>query len=213
MAERVNPWFERSIANLVPLSKADIFSNACKEWVFSGEVIDYGEATEQCELCEHDELRYHFLIENGCNSNKLWVGSSCILRFEEIVVLDESERELLDQKERKKVLDKALKAKQIDSSLDPLRSLWKVAFEKRGTIHSMALEIKDGKSLPPDSLRVLFELLDEHNIAFRASDYSVNLRSEFYQFQLSYMPKDMQKNIWLCMSKQQKDRFRERLGF
>jgi len=213
MAERVNPWLERSIANLVPLSKADIFSNACKEWIFSGEVIDYGEATEQCELCEHDELRYHFLIENGCNSNQLWVGSSCILRFEEIVVLDENERELLDQKERKKVLDKALKAKQIDTSLDPLRSLWKVAFEKRGTIHSMALEIKDGKSLPPDSLRVLFELLDEHNIAFRASDYSVNLRSEFYQFQLSYMPKDMQKNIWLCMSKPQKDRFRERLGF
>ncbi|EHK9018826.1 hypothetical protein KCU41_004381 [Vibrio vulnificus] len=213
MTERVNPWLERSIANLVPLSKADIFSNACKEWIFSGEVVDYGEATEQCELCEHDELRYHFLIENGCNSNQLWVGSSCILRFEEIVVLDENERELLDQKERKKVLDKALKAKQIDSSLDPLRALWRVAFEKRSTIHNMALEIKDGKSLPPDNLRVLFELMAKHNIAFRASDYSVNLRSEFYQFQLSYMPKDMQKNIWLCMSKQQKDKFRERLGF
>ncbi|EPW6854196.1 hypothetical protein ACWOVA_004441 [Vibrio parahaemolyticus] len=210
MTERVNPWLERTIANLVPLSKADIFSNACKEWIFSGEVVDYGEATEQCE---HDELRYHFLIENGCNSNQLWVGSSCILRFEEIVVLDENERELLDQKERKKVLDKALKAKQIDSSLDPLRALWRVAFEKRSTIHNMALEIKDGKSLPPDSLRVLFELMAEHNIAFRASDYSVNLRSEIYQFQLSYMPKDMQKNIWLCMSKQQKDKFRERLGF
>ncbi|EOK5946803.1 hypothetical protein ACM6XV_004187 [Vibrio vulnificus] len=213
MTERINPWLERSIANLVPLSKADIFSNACKEWIFSGEVVDYGEATEQCELCEHDELRYHFLIENGCNSNQLWVGSSCILRFEEIVVLDENERELLDQKERKKVLDKALKAKQIDSSLDPLRALWRVAFEKRSTIHNIALEIKDGKSLSPDSLRVLFELMTKHNIAFRAGDYSVNLRSEFYQFQLSYMPKDMQKNIWLCMSKQQKDKFRERLGF
>ncbi|MCC2521093.1 PWWP domain-containing protein [Vibrio coralliilyticus] len=213
MAERINPWLERSIVNLVPLSRADVFTEACKEWIFSGEVIDYGEATEQCELCEHDELRYHFQIENGDNSNKLWVGSSCILRFEEIVVLDENKRELLDHKERKKVLDKALKAKQIDASLEPLRALWKIALDKRNTVHNMALEIKSGKSLPPDSLRVLFDLLDQYNIKFKAGDYSVNLRSEFYQFQLSYMPKDMQKHIWQCMSKQQKDKFRERLGF
>ena len=213
MTERVNPWLKRSIANLIPLSRADIFTDACREWVFNGEVVDYGGATEQCELCEHEELRYHFLIKNALKENELWVGSSCILRFEEIVVLDENKQELLDHKERKKALDKALKAKQIDASLEPLRALWRVSLDKRSTVHNIALEIKSSKSLPPDSLRVLFDLLEQYNIKFKAGDYSVNLRSKFYQFQLSHMSEDMQKNIWLCMSKQQKDKFRELLGF
>ncbi|MHA2718298.1 hypothetical protein ACXZ7B_27015 [Vibrio owensii] len=212
MAERVNPWLEKSIENLVPLSLAEIFSDACKEWVFSGEVIDYGEVNQQCELCEHDELRYHFLIENGVNSNQLWVGSSCILRFEEIVVLDENQRELLDHKERKKALDKALRTKQIDASLEPLRKLWKVAINSRNVVHHKALEIKEGKSLSPDSLKELFDLMNKYEIQFKACDYSVNLRSEYNQFQLSYMQKDMQKVIWQCMSKQQKNKFREHLG-
>ncbi|EOC1805615.1 hypothetical protein ACI1G1_003401 [Vibrio cholerae] len=211
LTERVNPWLVKSIENLMPLSLSDTFTFACKEWRFTGEVIDHLTATEQCELCEHDELRYHYLIENNHNANKLWVGSSCILRFGEIVVLDENNQEIRVKEDREKALEKALKAKQIDMTLEPLRKLWRVATQHRGWVLSMANEIKDGKALPPENLKSLFQLMHTHAISFKAEDYSVNLRQEFFQFQLLYMERDMQKLIWLCMSKQQKDKFRDRL--
>ncbi|WP_411065776.1 hypothetical protein [Vibrio rotiferianus] len=212
MNSRVNPWLEKSIQNILPLSNSTEFKSACQEWTFTGEVVDYGEQREQCELCEHDELRYHFNIINKTNSNNLWVGSSCILRFEEIIVLDENNQHLLDRKERKKVLDAALKAKQLELCLEPIRQLWRCESSQRYRIEYIAIGIKEGRAPQADDLTYLFRLLKNNGIEFRPEIYSVNLRSEVSQYKLLSMKKEDQQIVWLCMSPTQKTKFRERLG-
>ena len=55
-----NYWLEKSKENLVPMSLASEFKKALTEWFFTGDVIDHNEANETCELCEHEDLRYHY---------------------------------------------------------------------------------------------------------------------------------------------------------
>ena len=211
MSPKANPWLQKSIHNLVPLSRSDDFKVACKEWSFTGEVIDHGGASEQCELCEHDELRYHFCIANQLNLKKLWVGSSCILRFEDIIVLDEEQRILTDKKERKRALDRALKAKQIDLALEPIRELWRQEREQRYRIEYIAASIKSGEAPQPEELLYLFTLMAKNSIVFEPSRYSVNLRSTYSHYQLLSMKRASQELLWLSMSAPQRKAFKGRM--
>lgn len=211
--ERKNPWLEKSIENILPLSISDEFKIAFSEWLFSGEVIDYGEAYEQCELCEHDELRYHYKIDNKQTSKSLWVGSSCILRFEEIVIFDENENQVTALGDRKKVLEKALKDKQIDVSLEPLRKLWSIHFKRRDFIHRQAEGIKSKHGVDPECLSILFKELAKFDIQFKPEQYSVNLRSSFNRYQLVNMDSESQKLIWKAMSPQQREKYKDQMKF
>ena len=77
----MNHWRKTSEKTILPLSRAKLFSDALKEWFFTGEVFDYDHHEEiNCELCNHPELNQHFKIENRCTSKTLLVGSSCILK-------------------------------------------------------------------------------------------------------------------------------------
>ncbi|MUJ26358.1 hypothetical protein [Aliivibrio fischeri] len=211
--ERVNPWLEKSIENILPLSISNEFSVAFSEWLFSGEVVDYGHVCVECQLCEHDELRYHYKINNEFTNNSLWVGSSCILRFEEIVVFNENSEAVTSKDDRRKVLERALKAKQIDISLEPLRRLWRANFERRDYIHYHAEEIKNNNSISPDALNVLFISLQDFNIDFKPENYSVNLRDSFNQHQLLHMNEESQKLIWKTMSSQQRSKYKHKMKF
>ena len=91
---RVNPWLKKSEQNLIPLSISNDFSGALKEWFFTGDVEDHLGELVECEMCEHPELRYHFEIKNRLKENVLWVGSSCIERFQEIEDKKEAEKTL-----------------------------------------------------------------------------------------------------------------------
>jgi len=48
--------------NILPLSIAGTLPEAFKEWSFTDNTIDHEEAVETCQLCEHEEIRYHFEI-------------------------------------------------------------------------------------------------------------------------------------------------------
>lgn len=76
---------------------------ALKEWFFTEKVYDHETAEADCQLCDQEQLRYHFQIQNRHTSKTLWVGSSCILRFQ-ISVYENSA--LLDSEKSKKKLDK-----------------------------------------------------------------------------------------------------------
>ena len=82
-------WAKRSAHNILPLSrnKTDLKS-ALREWVYNGEMYDLEEPVEECELCNHPDIRYQFKIVNTHNANEMLVGSECINRFE-ITATDE----------------------------------------------------------------------------------------------------------------------------
>ncbi len=75
-------WTAKAVKNLMPLSVATDLAEALREWAYSGKSTDYGQPEETCQLCDHEDLRYHFEIANKQTGHRLWVGSKCILRFE-----------------------------------------------------------------------------------------------------------------------------------
>ena len=58
-------WRNKAQENLLlkSIEKSDHLQ-AAKEWEFSGKVIDHEVTDRRCELCEGDNLRYHFEIKN-----------------------------------------------------------------------------------------------------------------------------------------------------
>ena len=69
---------QRVADNILPLSQAGTLPEAFKEWHFDGETEDHEQAIEVCELCNQEQLRYHFKIVNRHTNKDLWKGSKCI---------------------------------------------------------------------------------------------------------------------------------------
>ena len=89
-----NVWLENAKRNLFPLSEEkNNFIEATKEWIYRG-LEDNNDAEMDCELCEHEHIRYEYTIVNTYNDNELIVGSSCIEKFIEHV--EENDSALLD---------------------------------------------------------------------------------------------------------------------
>ena len=67
--------------NILPLSIGSTLPEAFEEWSFTDNTVDHEEPVETCQLCDQEELRYHFEIKNSLTHKCLWVGSQCILKF------------------------------------------------------------------------------------------------------------------------------------
>ena len=96
-------WASRAAANLLPLSEEkENLRTALKEWFYTGEMHDLKEAEKICQLCDHPNIRYQFLIENSYTFNSLWIGSECITKFK-IQAIDESGLVLDHEQTKEKV--------------------------------------------------------------------------------------------------------------
>jgi hypothetical protein len=91
---------------------------AINEWHFYHEVIDNNEFVDvsrpSCELCEHEDLRWQFVIYNINNDRQLKVGSSCIKQFN--IALVEKDGRKIYGKDRNSKLNKLINLARISSS-------------------------------------------------------------------------------------------------
>lgn len=108
--------------NILPLSVGATLPEAFEEWSFTMETIDHGLPSEICQLCEHEELRYHFKIKNALTNNVLWVGSQCILKFN-ISVFEQGCR--LSTSDAKKKLERLMQQMRLQSCINSLEQLAK----------------------------------------------------------------------------------------
>ncbi len=203
---RVNPWLEKSKQNLIPLSISNEFSEALKEWSFTGDVEDHGDLSVDCEMCEHPELRYHFEIKNKLKSNILWVGSSCIERFEEIELFDEDGNRLVTEESRRKELKRHLKKKLEDIMLEPIRELWKVYprdSKPRKNIQRAVHNYKMQSGFSPQEILLIFSGLDRNDISYEAKRYKVSLRSDCNKYFIKTLIKEDIIKLLPCFSKEQ----------
>ncbi|MGE6504403.1 hypothetical protein ACQKF0_29660 [Bacillus wiedmannii] len=76
-----NGWLQRARENLLKKSEEkEDFPTARQEWLYKG--LEDNESCEaECELCNHEEIRYEYMIINNLNNNVMIVGSECIKRF------------------------------------------------------------------------------------------------------------------------------------
>lgn len=76
-------WITNVEKNIFPLSHEKYsLKIALNEWSFVN-MIDNVRADSECQLCNHFPIRYKFLIANTLTNEEIYVGSECILRFEE----------------------------------------------------------------------------------------------------------------------------------
>lgn len=199
-------WLENSKQNLLPLSVSTEFHEALKEWFFANDVKDHEKASEHCEMCEYSPLRYHFLIRNRLLKTSLWVGSSCILKFDEIEIFNEDES-LAKGKERKKRLNDVLSELKKEQALEPLRVLWQQDEKYRGSITRAANHLKEKGGIKPKFLAVMMARMSNRQISYDPSVYTVYLRSQKAKDDLEEMSSELFSLILPALSVSQKKRW------
>ena len=77
----MNMWYSKARENLLTKSvESQNFKQALSEFKYIG-VEDNQTTDKNCELCDHPNIRYEYLVENQINQNTLIVGSRCIEKF------------------------------------------------------------------------------------------------------------------------------------
>ena len=195
-------WDRKAHENLLPLSKEqDNLEIALKEWHCTLKVIDHITPSEICQLCENTGLRYHYEIRNDQSESQLWVGSSCVLRFN-IAIYDEY-GELLIGRAREKRLSDAISTLQTEKALESLRQLWKVDKKNRELVAYYVDNFKQRNGFEPRQLLFLFHQLRENEIEYEPAYYKLTLRSSGDQDQLLQMSEDERTLIWSSLSPSQ----------
>lgn len=203
-ANLMNHWLQKSIANLLPLSVAQDFNQALGEWFFTGEVIDYFEEDILCELCEHPDLAHHYEIKNKLTEKLLLVGSSCILRFQEIEIYDLYGVPITKEDSRKAALELALTKARKDAALEDLRGLWVKDLANRKRIQQLGQAFKRGDSFSPDDAAFLYKRMVELGISYLPTRYKINLRGYYEQAQLAKLPDEEFKLLYPSLSASQR---------
>lgn len=206
-------WRNKAVINLLKNSKENSdHSIAAKEWEFTGTVIDHLTSNHRCQLCEGENLRYHFEIKNKTNNEcSLLVGSSCIKKFD-ITVFDEGGNEIFGS-QKSTFLQKKIEQKKKQKMLEQVRSLWKVStFEERNTIEYYVDEYKIKNGFSPDNLNELFSLMEKHKIDFAAVLFKVSLRCQSELNSLLNMSEQERSRMLPSLSVSQKKRVSVKLS-
>ena len=196
----MSTYTQRVADSILPLSVAGTLPEAFQEWYFTDNIEDHMSADEECQLCGHEQLRYHFEIENELNKKQLWVGSSCILKFQ-VKVFENGT--VLDVKGSKKKLDALTKKMRLDSCINALKALAK---SEPSDILSNALDFYlKNKYLTPKYAFVVLWRLSHHKIDHHSSFFKVSLKKDKYKEDLKEMPRERVHLIWPALSSSQRE--------
>lgn len=186
--------------NILPLSVGATLPEAFEEWLFTDEVVDHEYADKTCELCEQEDLRYHFRIKNQLTNHRLWVGSQCILRFN-VSVFEGGHR--LSPEDAKKRLNRFQQQMRMDACI---RALEQVAAAENNDILKNALAyFRINKTLTPKYAFVVLWRLKTHQIDHMPSFFNVSLKTDKHKADLASMEKQRVHLIWSALSSAQRE--------
>jgi len=195
----MNSYPKRVRDNILPLSVGSTLPEAFEEWSFTERTVDHEEPVETCQLCDQEELRYHFEIQNALTHKCLWVGSHCILKFN-LSVFEEGRR--LSPTDAKKKLDRRMQQMHLESCIGALE---KLAVAENNDILSSALNYyKKNKYLTPKFAFVVMWRLQSYHINHNPSFFKINLKKNRYKDDLRDMPLSRVHVIWPAMTTSQR---------
>lgn len=196
----MSSYTQRVRDNILPLSVGGTLPEAFEEWSFTERTIDHGQPTETCQLCEQEDLRYHFQIQNSLTKRVLWVGSQCILKFG-LSVFEDGRR--LSIGEATKKLDRLTQKMRLEACIRALETLAQV---EESQILSNALSYyKSKKYLSPKFAFVVLWKLQSHHIDHSPSFFKINLKRKKYQEDLRTMKLSHVYTIWPALSSSQRE--------
>ncbi|MCD4658397.1 MAG: hypothetical protein K8S87_12755 [Planctomycetes bacterium] len=190
---------QRIADNILPLSAAKNLADAFKEWFFNGNFVDKEKAEEVCQLCDQKGLRYHFQIENKHTKKLLWIGSSCILKFN-IEVYDDK-GVVLDKMSAEKKLKSLEKQMRFDSCIKALETLAKS--EKNIILDSALSYYKQNGYLTPKYAFVIFWRLNTHGIDYHPSFFKIRIKKKSHKLDLQRMDSSKIRLIWPALTSSQ----------
>lgn len=185
--------------NILPLSVASTLPEAFEEWSFTENTKDHEEPIETCQLCEHEELRYHFEIRNAITKKTLWVGSQCILKFG-LSVFEDGVR--LTQNQTKKKLDRLMQRMRLESCLKALKRLAET--ENSDILENALAYYEKNKFLTPKFAFVVLWRLQHNKIDHSPSFFKVSMKKQKYKDDLREMPTSRVHTIWPALSSAQR---------
>ena len=207
-------WASRSADNILPCSnEKNVLAAALKEWLYTGDMLDLEEPIENCQLCDHPDVRYQFCIKNKFNGNELLVGSECINKFEikaidsdgTILGLDDSRKKI--NSDRRYLVEEARKKRVINSLVQLSRA------ESDFDIESFITYLQDRGSFTPNQLCTIFWRFKEYNIEHKKTDYKFTIRRNREKAQIREMPDWKLKILWDSMSTAQKTWVKENTNY
>lgn len=185
--------------NILPLSENQTLAEAFDEWRFAEETIDHEQRGEVCQLCEQEDLRYHFLIENELNGNQLWVGSQCILRFE-VGVFEKGRK--LSPKDAKRKINRIFQQMRFDVCIKALERV--VAAENNEILtNAWAYYRKNGNLTPKYAFVVLWRL-QVHKIDHSPTFFKISLKTARQKANLADMDPSRVHLIWPALTSGQR---------
>jgi hypothetical protein len=171
-------WIERATANLLRFSTdrepgEDSFAEVMREWEMTSGYNDLEEPTGTCELCEHQEIRHQYEVQNRFTKIALWVGSKCIEKF---VPLYENDVEVTNPEEKARLLTR-ITTKLIDEArrqraerlIDDLSKI-----DDRFAGSSWVRDWKKGYSVK--QLQMMAFAATHAGLKFNAADFQINTR-------------------------------------
>jgi hypothetical protein len=197
--EDMQNYPQRVRDNILPLSIGNTLPEAFEEWSFTDRTVDHEDATETCQLCEHEELRYHFQIENALTHHTLWVGSQCILKFG-LSVFEEGQT--LSPKEAQRKLDRLTQQMRLQSCIKALEKL--AAAENNKILNSALDYYQRNKFLTPRYAFVVLWRLQEHGIEHSPTFFKIHLNKQRYKSDLQKMEASRVHLIWPALSSSQR---------
>ena len=197
-------WLERSKENLFKISEEkNSFIKACKEFRYVG-IEDNENAEYNCELCNQQNIRYEYEIENNINLNRMIVGSECINKFIEHV--EEQNEHLYDTHDN--IVD-------IERLKDD-----KVAFLKNKTVHYLINNMNDGsfkeaiiKKITMNTpisvkqlaaLKGMYSKITDKDVAYAMrKTIKISFKREIHKTQFDDLARENKKFVWLFLSNNQ----------
>lgn len=199
-------YSKRVRENLLPKSVNGTLPKAFEEWYFTHNTIDHEIPTEDCGLCDKEELRYHFEIANSYTLHTLWVGSSCIVKFMEHGLKFREyaggSGRLLNAIEAKKHLNNLKKKMHLDACI---KALERLASLERSTILKGALDYYlKNKRFTPKQASVVFWRFSVNGVDFQPSLFNIAMQRENYKRDLKNMDERDIKRIEPAMTSAQR---------
>jgi len=173
---------------------------AINEWFFNYEIIDNNVYLEintskpSCELCEHEDLRWQFIIINANNNNQLKVGSSCIKQFN--IALLEKDGKKIYGKDRNSKLNKLINLTRINSSnkitFILLNELCKINrnIEKNNMFIESWTQLKVNGTIEPKYALFLINNFIENKIDYSKIDMKIDVKRKICKDQINKMNKN-----------------------
>lgn len=198
-------WASRAAKNLLPLRREKSnLQTALREWRYTGNYNDLEAPEEDCELCDHPEIRYQFEIQNLHTGSRLLVGSECINRFgisatgEDGETLDAEASRRKVGRDRSQLIEEARKRRVVTA----LVALAHVDGEFK--IESFIDYLHTRGAFTPKQLSILQWRLSKFGVAHNIADFKLTIRRNREKDQLLALEDWKLQLLWPALSPTQR---------